>query len=416
MLMRNLDFRGGLINGVRCLLLQCMRRVLDVVILSGPAVGRRVFLPRIPMTSEQPDLAVPLVRRQFPVRLAYAVTVNKSQGQTLDRVGLFLRDPCFSHGQLYVALSRVRLPKDVRILCTPSVLQGPLAAPSKAWATDNVVYDEVLALAWGETSSRAKYEFDETTEGPDEAPCTAPVPPLPCVAAGVQRPVTKRLRGKTSLVTLSSSSCCRSAVHAAPSTSTSSPCGGAVDRVRSLPSTSYASGVAPEENSAPPGRPQRTVYRGYFERQQGARCGLHALHNAIGTQLWTQQDVLKLAEEYIAERIEDNSLERGETLRAHVDERGENLSIAFMSFLVGRIGNLFPQHPQFDVRGVPDVYVLDNPAVIAVLQHRPAHWVAYRRQGPDIFLLDSLSEPIVVTAAEWDGLLSSGESFALHAL
>ena len=43
-------------------------------------------------------------RRQFPVKLAFAMTINKSQGQSLQHTGLWLPEPVFAHGQLYVAL------------------------------------------------------------------------------------------------------------------------------------------------------------------------------------------------------------------------------------------------------------------------------------------------------------------------
>ena len=62
--------------------------------------------PRITLAPSAEDLPLPLRRRQFPVRLAFAMTVNKSQGQSLKHVGLDLQSPVFSHGQLYVGLSR----------------------------------------------------------------------------------------------------------------------------------------------------------------------------------------------------------------------------------------------------------------------------------------------------------------------
>ena len=83
--------------------------------MGGAYEGNIVFLPRITMISSLGDLPIRLQRRQFPVRLAYAMTINKSQGQTLEHVGLDQRTSVFSHGQLYVALSRVRSVSNLKI-------------------------------------------------------------------------------------------------------------------------------------------------------------------------------------------------------------------------------------------------------------------------------------------------------------
>jgi hypothetical protein len=65
-----------------------------------------------------------VVRKQFPFRLAYAVTYNKSQGQTLDRAVVDVRNPVFAHGQMYTAISRVRKGEDIRMLCLRSQVKN----------------------------------------------------------------------------------------------------------------------------------------------------------------------------------------------------------------------------------------------------------------------------------------------------
>jgi len=79
-----------------------------------------------------------LRRRQFPVRLAYAMTINKSQGQSLNQVGVYLPQPVFTHGQLYVAMSRVTSKTGLKFLITHNI---PM--PSGIW-TRNIVYPEAL--------------------------------------------------------------------------------------------------------------------------------------------------------------------------------------------------------------------------------------------------------------------------------
>jgi ATP-dependent DNA helicase PIF1 len=67
------------------------------------------------LESDEDEFGFKLQRRQFPIRLAFAMTINKSQGQSVDRVGLHLEQPVFSHGQLYVALSRCTSASQVHI-------------------------------------------------------------------------------------------------------------------------------------------------------------------------------------------------------------------------------------------------------------------------------------------------------------
>jgi hypothetical protein len=106
MLLRNLDVHQGLCNGIWLIVRRLLNHTIDCEVATGSNKGSRVLIPRITLTPSDPFLPFKLRRHQFPIRLSFAITINKSQGQTFDQLGLLLPQPVFSHGQLYVAFSK----------------------------------------------------------------------------------------------------------------------------------------------------------------------------------------------------------------------------------------------------------------------------------------------------------------------
>ncbi len=112
------------------------QRVIEAEIITGNNVDKRVFIPHIIMSPSETDWPFVLRRCQFPVRVAFAMTINKSQGQTLNNVGVYFPSPVFSHGQLYVVISQVTSSANIKIF-NGQGLDGYM---------QNVVYREVLEM------------------------------------------------------------------------------------------------------------------------------------------------------------------------------------------------------------------------------------------------------------------------------
>ncbi|WVZ61529.1 hypothetical protein U9M48_011390, partial [Paspalum notatum var. saurae] len=110
-LLRNIDPANGLCNGTRLI-------VREIVL--GQHARKRVFLPRIPLCPSDDEMfPFRFKRKQFPIRLSFAMTINKAQGQTIPHAGVYLSEPVFFHGQLYVALSRATARSNIKLLAAP---------------------------------------------------------------------------------------------------------------------------------------------------------------------------------------------------------------------------------------------------------------------------------------------------------
>jgi len=106
-LLRNLGSCEGRCNGMRMRVLGIRRNCMEVAIMGKRFDGKVCLLPGIKLTTCEEELPFILQHTLFPICLCYAMTVNKSQDQSLEHVGIFLYTLAFTHGQLYVALSRV---------------------------------------------------------------------------------------------------------------------------------------------------------------------------------------------------------------------------------------------------------------------------------------------------------------------
>ncbi|KAI8459307.1 hypothetical protein BY996DRAFT_6796131 [Phakopsora pachyrhizi] len=113
--------------------------LIEAEVSSGDHMRKTVYILRISLDSSKSNgLPFNFIRKQFPNQVAFAFTINKSQGQTLGTVGVYLHDPVFSHGQLYVALSRSKSMQSTKVLLNQ--LENETASVS----TKYFVYREVL--------------------------------------------------------------------------------------------------------------------------------------------------------------------------------------------------------------------------------------------------------------------------------
>ncbi|XP_071689040.1 uncharacterized protein [Rutidosis leptorrhynchoides] len=136
-LLPNLNIAGGLCNGIRMITTQLLARHIEAEIITGTKIGQKVYLPRINLFHKDNVLPYIFKRFQHTVKISYAMTISKNQGQSLNKIGIYLPKPVFSHGQLYVALSRATTPHGLKILIKKDEKGNPNV-------TKNIVYKDFL--------------------------------------------------------------------------------------------------------------------------------------------------------------------------------------------------------------------------------------------------------------------------------
>ena len=146
-LMATLSKKDGIVKNQRLRILEIGTRLIQAELLLDEGRTRRCLIPRFRFNYKHHQ-HLEITRLQFPLRLAYACTINKSQGQTFSKVLLdskaqkmfnaFVRG-AFSHGHLYVALGRVRQMAHVAILVDDD------CKIRRSALTANIVFQELLA-------------------------------------------------------------------------------------------------------------------------------------------------------------------------------------------------------------------------------------------------------------------------------
>ncbi|KAK3894114.1 hypothetical protein Pcinc_002132 [Petrolisthes cinctipes] len=130
---RNL-YPSMICNGTKLLIIRLNSNSIQGKTIEGRYAGEIYYIPRIVFITQDDSHGVPFKQLQFPLRLAYEFTINKSQGNTLDIVGGCLRNPVFTHDQLYILLSRATSRSNIKVLTTRNN------------TTRNVVYEEVFHM------------------------------------------------------------------------------------------------------------------------------------------------------------------------------------------------------------------------------------------------------------------------------
>ena len=96
MLLRNIDQSSRLCNGTRLIVDELGNNIIGAIVVTGNRIGEKVYIPRMNLVSSDPSVPLRFQRQQSPITLCFAMTINKSQGQSLSYVGLYFETSVYS--------------------------------------------------------------------------------------------------------------------------------------------------------------------------------------------------------------------------------------------------------------------------------------------------------------------------------
>ena len=140
-----MDLSAGHCNGTRYLVkdIGTYRLLLEKL---NPKVGDKniiLLLPRIPMNHKSKDFPCTISRLQFPIKIAYCLTINRAQRQLASKCGILLPKDVWTHGQIYVAFSRCGNSNNIYVWAEQSYFET-YKLPKQKKYVKNVVYDKII--------------------------------------------------------------------------------------------------------------------------------------------------------------------------------------------------------------------------------------------------------------------------------
>lgn len=106
----NISQESGVVNGTRGIVEYCDPLVIKIKLMDGFIYD----VPKVIWDIEVKDSIY--TKKQFPLRLAYAVSIHKSQGSTIDCLEIDIGSKIFCHGQAYTAISRAKNLEGLRVI------------------------------------------------------------------------------------------------------------------------------------------------------------------------------------------------------------------------------------------------------------------------------------------------------------